>query len=69
MISLATLPTFTRLFPNFREQCMQLHTLLLPIATVLLVCSLIGELQHARSARPVLRSIAMTGIIVMAIAF
>ena len=69
MISLATLPTFTRLFPNFREQCIQLHTLLLPIATVLLVCSLIGELQHARSARPVLRSIAMTGVIVMAIAF
>jgi hypothetical protein len=68
MIPLATLPTFARLFPNFRDQCLQLHTLLLPIATVLLVCGLIGEFQHARSARPVLRSIATTGVIVIAIA-
>lgn len=68
MIPLASLPTFARLFPNFRDQCVQLHTLLLPIATVLLVCGLIGEFQHARSARPVLRSIATTGVIVMAIA-
>jgi hypothetical protein len=69
MMPLAALPTFARLFPNFREQCIRLHTLLLPIATVLLVCSLIGELQHARSARPVLRCLAVTGVIVMAIAF
>lgn len=69
MISLAALPTFARLFPNFREQCIRLHTLLLPIAMVLLVCGLINELQHARSARPVLRCIAVTGVIVMAIAF
>lgn len=69
MTSLAALPTFVRLFPNFREQCIHLHTLLLPVATVLLVCGLIGELQHARSARPVLRSIAVTGLIVMSIAF
>ncbi len=69
MIPLAALPTFARLFPNFRDQCVQLHTLLLPVATVLLVCGLIGEFQHARSARPVLRSIATTGVIVMAIAF
>ncbi|MEK0445797.1 MAG: hypothetical protein RLZZ399_1118 [Verrucomicrobiota bacterium] len=69
MIPLAALPTFARLFPNFRDQCVQLHTLLLPIATVLLVCGLIGEFQHARSARPVLRVIATTGVIVMAIAF
>jgi hypothetical protein len=68
MIPLAVLPTFARLFPNFRDQCVQLHTLLLPVATVLLVCGLIGEFQHARSARPVLRSIATTGVIVMAIA-
>jgi hypothetical protein len=33
------------------------------------VCGLIGELQHTRSARPVLRRIVVTGVIVMAIAF
>ncbi len=69
MITLAALPTFARLFPNFRDQCIQLHTLLLPIATVLLVCALIGELQHARAARSALRAVAMIGVIVMAIAF
>jgi len=69
MISLAVLPSFARLFPNFQEQCVTLYTLLLPLAGLLLVIGIVAEVQHSRSGRSMLRLIAMTILLTMTIAF
>ena len=69
MISLAVLPSFARMFPNFQEQCVTLYTLLLPLAGLLLVIGIVAEVQHSRSGRSMLRLIAMTLLLTMTIAF
>jgi hypothetical protein len=69
MISLAVLPSFARMFPNFQEQCVTLYTLLLPLASLLLVIGIVAEVQHSRSGRSMLRLIAMTILLTMTIAF
>ena len=65
---LAALPTFERLFPNFQTQCTTLYTILLPIATVLLVTGLIAVVKHCQTPRSMVRPIVTTMMIVMAIA-
>lgn len=69
MMMLGALPTFTRLFPNFQEQCGAVHKLLLPVAAVLLVAGIVAQVQHLRSGRPMLQLIGSTAVIVMCIAF
>ncbi|MCX8512271.1 MAG: hypothetical protein ORN83_10960 [Chthoniobacteraceae bacterium] len=69
MIALAALPSFTRMFPNFRDQCVTLYTLLLPIAGLLLVIGIVAEVQHSRAGRSMLRLIATTLLLTMTIAF
>jgi hypothetical protein len=68
MIFLASLPTFQRLFPNFQTQCTTLYTLLLPIATVLIVAGLIATVKHCQTSRSMVRPIVTSMMIVMAIA-
>lgn len=65
---LAALPTFQRLFPNFQAQCSTLYTILLPIATVLLVVGMVGVVKHSQTPRSMIRPIVTTMMIVMAIA-
>jgi len=65
---LAALPTFQRLFPNFQAQCSTLYTILLPIATVLLVVGMVGVVKHSQTPRSMVRPIVTTMMIVMAIA-
>ena len=66
---LAALPTFTRMFPNFKEQCVTLYTLLLPIAALLLVTGIVSAVQHSHSGRSILRVVTTTALLTMAIAF
>jgi len=68
MIFVASLPTFQRLFPNFQTQCQTLYTLLLPIATVLIVAGLIAAVKHCQTPRSMVRPIVTSMVIVMAIA-
>jgi len=68
MIFVASLPTFQRLFPNFQTQCQTLYTLLLPIATVLIVAGLIAAVKHCQTPRSMVRPIVTSMMIVMAIA-
>ena len=68
MIFVASLPTFQRLFPNFQTQCQTLYTLLLPIATVLIVAGLIAAVKHCQTPRSMVRPIITSMMIVMAIA-
>ena len=68
MIFAASLPTFARLFPNFQTQCTTLYTLLLPIATVLIVAGLIATVKHCQTPRSMVRPIVTSMMIVMAIA-
>jgi len=68
MMTLAVLPTFDRLFPNFQEQCSTLYTLLLPIASVLLAGGLIAVVKHCQTPRSLVRPIVTTMMTVMAIA-
>jgi len=68
MIFVASLPTFQRLFPNFQTQCQTLYTLLLPIATVLIIAGLIAAVKHCQTPRSMVRPIVTSMMIVMAIA-
>ena len=68
MIFVASLPTFQRLFPNFQTQCTTLYTLLLPIATVLIVAGLVATIKHCQTPRSMVRPIITSMMIVMAIA-
>lgn len=68
MIFVASLPTFQRLFPNFQTQCQTLYTLLLPIATVLIIAGLIAAVKHCQTPRSMVRPIITSMMIVMAIA-
>ena len=68
MMFLAALPTFQRLFPNFQTQCTTLYTLLLPIATVLIVAGLVATVKHCQTPRSMVRPIVTSMMIVMAIA-
>ena len=69
MILLATsLPTFQRLFPNFQTQCATLYTILLPVATVLIVAGLIATVKHCQTPRSMVRPIITSAMIVMTIA-
>ena len=68
MLLVASLPTFARLFPNFQTQCTSLYTLLLPVATVLIVAGLISTVKHCQTPRSMVRPIITSMMIVMAIA-
>ena len=68
MVLAASLPTFQRLFPNFQTQCTTLYTLLLPIATVLIIAGLIATVKHCQTPRSMVRPIITSMMIVMTIA-
>lgn len=68
MMILAVLPTFQRLFPNFQTQCTTLYTILLPVASVLLIAGFIAVIKHCDTPRAMLRPIITTMLIVAAIA-
>lgn len=68
IILAASLPTFQRLFPNFQTQCATLYTILLPVATVLIVAGLIATVKHCQTPRSMVRPIITSAMIVMTIA-